>query len=435
MNGEAAPDWRDRQVSAAEAVSVVRPGDTVFIGSACAAPRTLVEALEKLGRSGVTLVHFLTTGVDFGDPPRTNYQHRVFYVGSNERALNESRRVDYVPVSLADVPRLFDNGQLPLDVAIVQVAPPDPDGTCSLGISVDVTLAAALGARTVIAEINPAMPRTAGDSRIPVDRIASFVRVDTPVTEYLHEATGPVAEQIARYAARLIEDCSTLQVGLGRVPNEMLAHLTNRRDLAIHSDVITEPLVDLVGAGVVTGPVATSWAMGSRRLYDLVDDDPRFTFHPIDYICDPTVIASRERMVSVTQAFTIDLTGQVSTESLDGVLYGGVSTGPAFHRGALASPHGMAIVCLSSRTPAGRSAIVVELAASEPVAVPRADVHWVITEFGTAYLFGRSIPERVVALIDIAHPEVRGELLAAAIDRRPGGTQAAVAQPDRLPGG
>ena len=423
MGVEAAVDWRDRQVSAAEAVSVVRPGDRVFVGSACATPRALMDALEQSRRHGVVLVHFLTDRVGTGQPPRTNYRHRVFYVGRDVRALHdvralrESGLVEYVPLSLGDVPGLFRNGQIPLDVAMVQVAPPEPDGTCSLGISVDVTKAAALAARTVIAEVNPAMPRTAGDSRIPVDRIASFVPVETPVVEYLHEPAGEVAEQIARYVARLIDHRSTLQVGLGRVPNEMLAHLTNRRDLAIHSDVITEPIVDLVAAGVVTGPVATSWAMGSRRLYDLVDDDARFTFHPIEYICDPTVIGSQERMVSVTQAFTIDLTGQVSTESLDGALYGGVSTGPAFHRGALASPGGMAIVCLASRTPAGRSAISLELGPGEAVAIPRADVHWVITEYGTAYLFGRSLAERAVALIEIAHPDVRRELLDAAIER------------------
>ncbi len=362
-------------------------------------------------------MHFLTdTGTT--DPPETAYRHRVFYIGSNEAALRPSGQVDYLPLSLAEVPRLFENGQLPIDVAMLQVASPDPDGACSLGISVDVTKAAALAARTVIAEVNPAMPRTAGDSRISVDRIACLVPVDGPVVEYLHEPTGEVAEQIARYVARLIEDRSTLQVGLGRVPNGMMAHLTNRRDLSVHSDVITEPVVDLVDAGVVTGPVIASWAMGSRRLYDLVDDDPRFAFHPIDYICDPTVIASKERMVSVTQAFTIDLTGQVSMESLDGELYGGVSTGPAFHRGALASDGGVAIVCLASRTPAGRSAITLELAPGEAVAIPRADVHWVITEYGTAYLFGRSLSERAVALIEIAHPDFRSELLGAAIERR-----------------
>ena len=374
-----------------------------------------MRALEELARPGVELVHFLTNQAGAGDAPHTNYRHRVFYVGTDDRALLESSQVEYLPLSLADAPRLFADGQLSLDVAMVQVAPPDEDGTCSLGISVDVTKSAALAARTVVAEVNPAMPRTAGDSRIPVERITRFVPVDTPVVEYLHEPVGEVAEQIARYVARLIDDRSTLQVGLGRVPNEMLAHLTNRRDLAIHSDVITEPIVDLVAAGVVTGPVATSWAMGTRRLYDLVDDDPRFTFHPIDYVCDPTVIQGRERMVSVTQAFGIDLTGQVSTERLDGVLYGGVSTGPAFHRGALASPGGMAIVCLASRTPAGRSAVSLELGPGEAVAIPRADVHWVVTEYGTAYLFGRSLAERAVALIEIAHPDVRSELLDAAI--------------------
>jgi acyl-CoA hydrolase len=415
MTAVGARDWHERLVSADEAVSLVRQGDKVFVGSACATPRTLVGALEEARRPGVVLVHFLINRVGTGDPGQTAYRHRVFYVGTDERdLLGPTRKVEYLPLSLADVPRLFENGQLPLDVAMVQVAPPDPEGTCSLGVSVDVTKAAALAARTVIAEVNPAMPRTAGDSRIPVDRIASFVSVETPVVEYLHEPASEVAEQIARYVARLIEDRSTLQVGLGRVPNQMLAHLTNRRDLAIHSDVICEPIVDLVAAGVVTGPVSASWAMGTRRLYDLVDDDPRFAFHPIDYICDPAVIEGIERMVSVTQAFTIDLTGQVSTEHLDGVLYGGVSTGPAFHRGALASPGGTAIVCLSSRTPAGHSAIRPALVADQAIAIPRADVHWVITEYGTAYLFGRSLAERAVALIDIAHPDFRPELLEAA---------------------
>src|SRR4051794_17932477 len=418
MTAAGAHDWHERQVAADEAVSVVQPGDKVFVGSACATPRTLVGALEELRRPGVVLVHFLTTWMGTGDPRKTAYRHRVFYVGTNERdLLGPTRKVEYLPLSLPDVPRLFENGQLPLDVAMVQVAPPDPDGTCSLGVSVDVTKAAAMAANTVIAEVNPAMPRTAGDSRIPVDRIASFVPIDTPVIEYLHPPVGEAAAQIARYAARLIDHGSTLQIGLGRVPNEMLAHLANRRELAVHSDVITEPLVDLVEAGAVTGPVSTSWAMGTRRLYDLVDDDPRFTFHPIEQICDPVVIASKERMVSVTKAFNIDLTGQVSTESLDGELYGGVSTGPAFHRGALASPGGHAIVCLASRTPEGRSAITPELELNEAVAIPRADVHWVITEYGTAYLFGRSLAERAVALIEIAHPEVREELMNAAMER------------------
>jgi acyl-CoA hydrolase/RimJ/RimL family protein N-acetyltransferase len=414
---EGASGWHDRLVSAEAAVSVVRPGDQVFVGSACATPRSLVEALERLSRPGVALVHFLTDRVGTGDPPRTNYRHRVFYAGRDVRALHHSGLVEYLPLSLGDVPELFRNGQIPLDVAMIQIAPPDPDGSCSLGISVDVTKAAALTARTVIAEVNPAMPRTAGDSRIPVDRIAHFVAVETPVVEYLHDPVGEAAAQIARYVARLIDDRCTLQIGLGRVPNQMLTYLTNRRGLAIHSDVITEPVADLVADGVISGPVVTSWAMGTRRLYDLLDGDPRFAFHPVEYVCDPAVIASHERMVSVTQAFAIDLTGQVCTETLDGALYGGVSTGPAFHRGALASPGGLAIVCLASRTPQGRSAICLDLDPTEAVAIPRADVHWVITEYGTAYLFGRSLAERAVALIEIAHPDARKSLLDAAIGR------------------
>jgi acyl-CoA hydrolase len=363
------------------------------------------------------LVHFLTDGVAGADPSTTSYRHRVFYVGQDVLALAASGQVEYVPLSLPDVPALFGNGRMPLDVAMVQVAPPDEDGGCSLGVSVDITRAAALAARTVVAEVNPAMPRTRGETRIPAEQIDHFVAVETPIVEYLHEPADGVAEQIARYVARLIDDRSTLHVGLGRVPNQMLSHLTNRRELAIHSDVITEPVADLVVADVVTGSVVASWAMGTRRLYDLVDDDPRFAFHPIDHVCDPAVIAAQERMVSVTQAFTIDLTGQVCTESLDGHLYGGLSTGPAFHRGALASPGGIAIVCLASRTSAGRPAIRLDLDPGEAVAIPRGDVRWVITEYGTAYLFGRSLAERAVALIEIAHPDDRQELLHAAAAR------------------
>ena len=406
-----------RQLTAAEAVGLVRPGDHVFVGSACGTPRTLVEALELRDPppAGVVLVHSLTDHVGVGDPPRTAYRHRVFYVGADVRALSESGRIEYVPVSLADVPRLCRNGLVRLDVALIQVAPPDEDGMCSLGVSVDVTRDAALAARTVIAEVNPAMPRTAGESRIPLERIDHVVAVDRPLVEYVHDAADGVAEQIAGYVARLIDDGSTLQIGLGRVPNRMLAHLTNRTNLAIHSDVVTEQVVDLVERGVVTGPVVGSLAMGTRRLYDLIDDDPRFAFHPVDHVCDPAVIAAIPRFVSITQAFGIDLTGQVCTELLDGVVYGGVSTGPSFHRGALASEGGKPIVCLASRTPAGSPAIRGALGPDEPVAVARADVHWVITEYGTAYLFGRSTGERAISLIEIAHPDDRATLLGEAI--------------------
>jgi acyl-CoA hydrolase/RimJ/RimL family protein N-acetyltransferase len=404
---------RARTTSAAEAVSAIRPGDHVFVGTACATPCSLVDALERLDKppAGVVLTHYLTERVGFR---RTHYRHRFFFVGEDIRGTRAPTQLEYLPLSLADAPALLSSGRMPVDVALIQVAPPDADGTCSLGISVDVTRAAALAARCVIAEVNPAMPRTRGDSGIPLDRIDRLVAVDRPLGEYVHEPADGVADQVAAYVARLIEDGSTLQVGVGRVANQMLAHLTDRRDLAIHSDVITEPVVDLVEAGVVTGRVVTSWAMGTRRLYDLVDDDERFAFHPIEHVCDPAVIAAQPRMVSVTQAFAVDLGGQVCTETLDGEPYGGISTGPAFHHGALSSEGGKAIVCLASRTPAGQPAIRPQLAPGQPVAIARGDVHWVVSEYGIAYLFGRSLSERAVDLIEIAHPDDRADLYAAA---------------------
>ena len=413
--GSSTSDWHARATSASEAVAAIRPGDRVFVGTACATPRALVDALEQLPEppAGVVLTQFLTDRVGSGD---TRYRHRVFYVGRDLRGMRAPERLEYAPLCLADVPALLASGRMPVDVALIQVAPPDADGMCSLGISVDVTRAAVRSARRVIAEVNPAMPRTRGDSRIPADGIDRFIAVDHPLAEYVHGPADDVADQIAGYVARLIDDGSTLQVGVGRVASAMLAHLTDRRDLAVHSDLITEPLVDLVAQGVVTGRVVTSWAVGTRRLYDLVDDDERFEFHPIEHVCDPAAIAAQPRMVSVTQAFTIDLGGQVCTEWLDGELYGGLSASPAFHRGAIASPGGKAIVCLASRTPAGEPAIRPQLADGEAVAIARGEVHWVVTEYGMAYLFGRSLSERAVDLIEIAHPDDRAGLLAAAIE-------------------
>src|SRR5215218_289199 len=336
-------EWRTRATSAAEAVSSIRPGDHVFVGMACATPQTLVDALERLDKppAGVVLTHYLADRVGSYE---THYRHRFFFVGRDIRGTRAPTQLEYLPLSLADAPALLSSGRMPVDVALIQVAPPDADGMCSLGISVDVTRAAVRSARRVIAEVNRAMPRTRGDSRIPADGIDRFVAVDHPLAEYVHGPADDVADQIAGYVARLIDDGSTLQVGVGRVASAMLAHLTDRRDLAVHSDLITEPLVDLVAQGVVTGRVVTSWAVGTRRLYDLVDDDERFEFHPIEHVCDPAAIAAQPRMVSVTQAFTIDLGGQVCTEWLDGELYGGLSASPALHRGALASPGGKAIV-------------------------------------------------------------------------------------------
>jgi len=417
--------WRERAVSAAQAIDCVRSGANVFVGTACATPRVLLRALEASERplADVRLVHFLTDGAVVRTDAKPRFRHTVFFVGSDVRRLAGTDRLDYVPVSIGEVHRLIKTRRLPIDVAFVQVAPPDDAGNCSLGVSVDVTLAAVRAARTVVAEINPNMPSTCGASSVPFARLDAVTLVDEPVIEYLHSPLDEAAAMIARYVARIVDNGATLQIGLGRVPNEMLRHLTNRRDLGIHSDVITEPLVDLIAAGVVTGTrkslhpgkVVASYCMGTRRLYDLLDHNDLFALHPIDYVGDPAVIAANYRMVSVTQAFAIDLTGQVCADQFEGGLYGGVSSQPEFLRGAAASEGGKAIICVNSITDdGGSSRIVPALREGEGVTVPRSEVHWVISEYGSAYLFGRSLRERALALIEIAHPQFRGELLEAA---------------------
>jgi acyl-CoA hydrolase/GNAT superfamily N-acetyltransferase len=325
-------------------------------------------------------------------------------------------------ISLDEVPGLLANGRLPIDVALLQVSPPDSRGFVSLGVSVDLGPAVLAVARRVIAEVNPRMPHTHGESFVHVERFDAFVSVDTPVTEYRHPPAGDTADRIARYIAAIIEDGSTLQIGLGRIPNEALLYIKDRRDLGIHSDVVTEGIIDLVEAGVVTGRrktlnrdrIVTSYCLGTRRLYDFIDDNPRFDFQPIEQVCDPRAIAANFRMVSITQAFAVDLTGQVCVDQFEGEFYGGLSTQPAFIRGAARSEGGKPIVCLASTTEAGASRIKPLLEAGDGVGIARSDVHYVITEYGIAYLFGKSIRERALAMIEIAHPSHREALLEAA---------------------
>lgn len=403
------------ELTAEQAVALVEPGDRVFIGSACAVPRTLLAALEarRPAVPGVRLVHFLADGTG------SRYPQEVFFVGSELRGRVEAGVVDYVPLSSADLPALIAGGQHRVDVALIQVAPPDAAGECSLGVSVDVTLAAALAARIVIAEINPLMPHTGPSSTIPLDRIAATVTVDGPIAEYVHQAVGEAARMIAPYVARLVPDGATLQIGLGRVPSEMLQHLRGRRDLRVHSDAVTDGLVDLLEAGVVRdGPasVVASMAVGTRRLFDRLED-PVVDFRPIEKICGLRALTTVERMVSVTQAFAVDLTGQVCADTDDGELYGGVAAQPVMHYAASRSPGGRAIVCLSTQFPDGASRIRAVLEPDEAVTIPRADVHYVTTEYGTAYLFGRSLRDRAVALIEVAHPSHRASLLSAAVAR------------------
>ena len=413
--------------TAEQAVSTIKSGDRVYVGNACATPRTLVHALETSRNrlEDVVLFHFITNGAfpSNGSGVVTRFQHQCFFIGSDEREAFKKNQADYIPISIAQTPHLIKRGRLVANAALIQVSLPDKHGFVSLGVSVDMTRTVALAAGQVIAEINPNMPRTLGESFLHIDQIDALVLVDQPIIEYTHPPVDAVAQQIARYVARIIDNNSTLQIGLGRIPNEMLKYLTDRQNLGIHSDVITDPIVDLIEKGVITGrakglhegQVVASYCLGTRRLYDLIDQNPQFAFYPIDYVCNPAVLAGHHQLVSVSQAFAVDLTGQVCADQFHGEFYSGVSTQPDFLRGAAYSPGGKPIICLASTTDDGQeSRIRPLLKMGEGVTIARSDVHYVITEYGCAYLFGKSIRERALALIEIAHPHFRAGLLEEA---------------------
>ncbi len=419
--------WQHKVITAKQAANVVQAGDRIFIGTACATPRRLVAALEELvpPPADVELFHFLTTGaVPLVDGlPSSHFRHRCFFVGSDVSSLVNRGMADYIPVSLFEIPRLIENGRIVADVAFIQVSPPDEHGYVSLGISVDITSAIVKGARKVIAEVNPNMPVTQGDSFLSIDQIKHIVYVDEPIQEYHHSAPDKIAEQIAQYIAGIIDDGSTLQIGLGRYPNVSLKYLKDRKNLGIHSDVITTPILDLIDAGVITGAsknlypgrIVTSYCLGSKALYDKINKNPLFLFKPIEFVSDPMTIARNDKMVSITQAFAIDLTGQICSDQFEGEFYSGVSTQPDFVNGAARSKGGKPIICLASTTDDGKtSRIRPLLERGEGVAIARSDVHYIVTEFGIAYLYAKSIRERALALIEIAHPDFREELLESA---------------------
>jgi len=416
--------YADKVITAHEAAQKIRHGQRVFVGTACATPRSLVAALEALPKwpADVELLHFLTDHAvphDDAGQAVTHFSHRTFFVGRDMVAAVRQGLAQYVPMSIARVPEMMAKGRIAVDVALIQVSSPDEFGYVSLGVSVDVVAAAVNHAKLVIAEVNPAMPRSMGDSALHVSRIDFLVPVDTPVIEYVHQAPEAAMAQIARYVGTIIEDGATLQIGLGRVTNEALKHLVDRQDIGIHSDVITDAIIPLLERGVLTGKrktqqphkIVTSFAMGSRRLYDLIDRNPLFSFQPIEAVCDADVIAAQHKMVSVTQAFAIDLTGQVCADQFNGQFYGGLAAHGEFLRGAARSIGGKPIICLASTDDdLSVSRIRAVLRPGEGVTVARTDVHYVITEFGIAYLFGKSIAERAVALIAVAHPNFRASL-------------------------
>ncbi|MBK6754726.1 MAG: acetyl-CoA hydrolase/transferase family protein [Flavobacteriales bacterium] len=416
--------------TAAEAVGAITAGQRVFLHGSAATPRVLVNAL--LARAGelrdVELVSISTLGaldLDRPDVQRAFFINSLF-VSQNVREVVNGPGGDYVPVFLSEIPRLFDRKVLPLDVALVHLSPPDRHGFCSLGVSVDVARAAVRNARVVIAQINARMPRTHGEGQVHIDRLNAFVEVDEPLPEV--DYAGRIGERehrIGEHCAGLIEDGATLQLGIGAIPDAVLGALHGHKDLGVHTEMCSNGIVDLIERGVITnrlkrkhpGRVVTSFAIGTRKLYDHIDDNPQFAFLDAQYVNDGHVIRSNPKATAINSAIEIDLTGQVCSDSIGSYQYSGVGGQMDFMRGAALSEGGKPIIAMASTTGDGASKIVPFLRQGAGVVTTRAHVHYVVTEFGVAYLYGRNLRQRAEALTAIAHPHHREALERATLER------------------
>lgn len=414
--------WKSRAVSAADAVSVVRSGTNIFIHGACATPAPLIEALcARHDLEDLKLYHLHTSGpAPFAASGREKEFRSVsLFTGAPLRAAIAENRADFVPIFLSDIPGLFLSGQVPLDVAVLQVSPPDRHGMCSLGTSCDAAKAAASTARLIIAEINEQMPRTHGNNLLPFASIHAFIATHRPLFEHAPEPETPVEARIGEIVAGLVEDGSTLQMGIGGIPDAVLSRLHNKRDLGIHTEMFSDRVVDLFESGAITnqlkavgkGRIVTSFVNGTRRLFDFLDDNPLVAFYPCDWTNDTSVIRKNPKVVAINSAIQIDLTGQVCADSIGHRIYSGIGGQMDFIRGAALSPGGKPIIALPSTAARGTvSRITPELAAGAGVVTTRGHVHWVVTEYGAVNLHGRSIRERAEALISIAHPDFRAGL-------------------------
>jgi acyl-CoA hydrolase len=416
-------------VSAAEAVSVITSRDRVFVHTAVAAPQRLVEAMAARAPElrHVEVCHLHTEGAaPYAHPDLSeSFSVRAFFVGANMRKAVANGEADYVPVFLSEVPALFERGVLPLDVAMVQVSPPDRHGICSLGVSVDASLAAVQNARHVIAEINPHMPRTHGDGFLHVEDIDFATEVDAPLHETPRPVLTDVERAIGRHCASLVEDGATLQMGIGAIPDAVLAALDGHRGLGVHTEMFSDGVIDLVESGVITGEhkrkhpgkLVGSFLMGTRRLYDFVDDNPTVAMLAADYVNDTAVIRKNPRVTAINSAIEVDLTGQVAADSIGTRQYSGVGGQMDFIRGASLSEGGKPIIALPSATRRGESRITPLLKSGASVVTTRAHVQYVVTEYGVANLYGKSLRERARTMIEVAHPDHREALEAAAYER------------------
>jgi acyl-CoA hydrolase/GNAT superfamily N-acetyltransferase len=423
--------YRDMVMTPAAAAGLLQPGNRVFIGTGCAEPIALVQALtDRAGElADVEIVHLLTMGeAPYADRKMSEcFRVNSFFIAENVRGHIQEGLGDYTPIMLSDIPRLFHSGQLPLDAVLIQVSPPDERGKLSLGISVDIVRSAVENASLVIAQVNPRMPRTRGDSLLDVSDLDVLVPVEAALLEVQLPPLDDVTRRIGERIASLVEDGSTVEFGIGRIPHAVVEFLKDKKDLGIHTEMFSDSIVELVESGAVTGvrktldrgKVTASFCMGTKRLYDLVDDNPLFVFRPTEYVNDSSVIGAQHKMVAINTALEIDLTGQVCADSLGSRFYSGIGGQVDFNRGAARSAGGKAIIALRSTAVGGKiSRSVPRLSPGAGVVTTRGDVHYVTTEYGVAYLHGKSVQERALALISIAHPDFRPLLFREAMESK-----------------
>ena len=415
--------YRSKLVTAQEAVSCVESGMRVYIHPGCAEPEALVEAL--IGRApfvkDVEVMHLLTMGASPYCVPdmAAHFRHNALFVGGNVREAVNDGRADYTPIFLGEVEALFESGEMPIDVAFIQVSPPDSHGYCSFGVGVECTLTAAKCAHYVVAQVNGNMPRTYGDSFIHVSEIDAIVELSRPLCELKVQPSSELFRAIGGRVASLIEDGAVLQCGIGGIPDAVLPNLMDRKDLGVHTELLSDNIIPLIEAGVVNGQrknwkprkVILGFVLGTRKLFEFIDENPIFEFHPSAYTNDPFRIAQNDRMVAINSAIEVDLTGQVCAESIGSHFYSGFGGQLDFIRGSARSKYGKPIIALPATAKNDTvSRIVPRLADGAGVLTTRADVHYVVTEYGIAYLHGRTIRQRAESLIQIAHPKFHNEL-------------------------
>lgn len=415
-------------VSPEEAVSLVRSNTNIFIHTAAAAPKVLIQALAN--RSGelrnVNIYQMHTEGgAPYADPEAEgSFRVKNLFVGSNVRGAVNAGRADFIPIFYSDIPRLFRSGRVELDTALLQVSPPDRNGFCTLGVSVETSLAAAQSAKKVIAEINPNMPRTNGDGNIHISKFDRVIDVNYALPEVNLPEPTEVETLIGQYIADLVDDGATLQMGIGNIPNAALKAMRYHKGLGIHTEMFSDGVIDLVERGVITnehkrghnGHIVTGFLVGSKRLYDFVDDNPLVRFLDIAYVNDTHVIRQHPKMTAINSAIEVDITGQVCADSIGPRIYSGIGGQMDFMRGAALSEGGKPIIALPSTTKKGLSKISTKLQEGAGVVTTRAHARYIVTEYGIARLFGRSLKERAKALIDIAHPDHRERLAKETYD-------------------